>query len=296
MERASQVLSDLCVKSLTTAKSNTFRNLESKNLSYKDSFKYSILCQAQIKIEIRSSTSFSIFEGESDLPTITGPAISDARLTDFLLGASRVKTHYQYLLKAKDAHISSAWLLVTAYYCSFFSCIEILKINDRIQLGFDFDDLQMLQPRATGLHKAKFFQGNALNFIGQIQGNKLVFESNGAKPHVAAWQNLNSVFSSIYKNKSWNEVDSMKKMLSNPALNPSRIRNNWNYKRPDYFGFAGEKFGVQFKKLLGNPRGASDWLDKNGASAAPDDCSRIAALCEFLAPSVIDAYDRIRAL
>lgn len=294
MERASQVLSDLCTKTLATAKNSIPTNSACNDLSYKNSFKYSILHQAQIKIEIRSATSFSIFEGESDLPIINGQAISEARFTDFLLGASRVKTHYQDLIKAKEAHISSAWLLVTAYYCSFFACIEILKINDRIQLGFDPEDLRIMQPRATGIDKAAFFQGNTLNFIGQMQANKIVFESTGAKPHTAAWQQLNGILGSIYKGKSWGEIEILKRMLSDPTLNPSRIRNNWNYKRPDYFGTAGEKFGIHFKKLLGNPKGASDWLTRNGVSAAQDDSGRIAALCEYLAPSIIDAYDRIR--
>lgn len=294
MERASQVLSDLCTKTLTKVKQDFYNDPTTQSLSYKNSFKYSLLHQAQIKIEIKSPTSFSIFEGETDLPEANGQVISEARLTDFLLGASRVKAHYQDLMKAKDAHISSAWLLVTAYYCCFFSCIELLKISDRIQIGFDPDDLLLLQSRSTGQHKAAFFQSNTLNFVGQLQANKIVFESTGAKPHAAAWTHLNSALTSIFKGKSWNEVEMLKRILSDPALNPSRVRNNWNYKRPDYFGTTGESFGIQFKKLLGNPRGSTDWLVRNGATAGQDDSSRIAALCEILAPSIIDAYDRIK--
>lgn len=295
MERASQVLSDLCTKTFKKVNQDFGNDTTTKSLTYKNSFKYSLLHQAQIKVEIRSPTSFSIFEGEPDLPEANGQVISEARLTDFLLGASRVKTHYEDLMKAKDAHISSAWLLVTAYYCCFFSCIELLKITDRIQIGFDSEDLNLLESRATGQHKAAFFQGNTLNFVGQFHANKIVFESTGAKPHAAAWTHLNSALATIFKGKAWEEIEMLRRILSDPALNPSRVRNNWNYKRPDYFGAAGEKFGIQFKKLLGNPKGSKDWLVRNGATAGQDDSSRIAALCEILAPSIINAYDRVKA-
>jgi hypothetical protein len=294
MERASQFLSDLCTKTLSTTKTEKINEPNIERLSYKNSFKYSLLHQAEIRIEIRSPTSFSIFEGESDLPDANGKNISEARLTDFFLGANRVKTHYQDLIKAKNAHMSSAWLLVTAYYCCFFSCIELLKINNHIQIGFDAEDLSLLQTRATGVDKAAFFAKPPLNFIGQFHANKIVFESNGDKPHQAAWQHLNKILNSAFKGKSWVEVEMLKKILSEQHLNPSRVRNNWNYKRPDYFGIKGELFGIQFKKLLGNPKGASEWLVKNGSTAEPDDSSRIAAMCEILAPAVIDAYDRIR--
>lgn len=296
MERASQVLSDLCTKTLTTTKINLGSELSSKSLSFKSSFKHSILHQGEIKIEIGSPTSFSIFEGESDLPDAHGKIISEARLTDFFLGASRIKTHYQDLLKAKEAQVSSAWLLVTAYYCCFFSCIELLKISDHIQLGFDTADVQLLQTRSTGVHKASFFLKPPLNFVGQMRANKIVFESNGDKPHVAAWTHLNSTLNKIFKGKSWCEIEMLKRILTEPQLNPSRIRNNWNYKRPDYYGAKGEMFGVQFKKILGNPKGATDWLVRNGVTADSDDSSRIAAICEILAPAVINAYDRIRSI
>lgn len=294
MERASQLLSDLCVKTLASAKSDLPNSFSNYDLSYKNSFKFSILHQAQIKIETKSPTSFSIFEGETDLPIANGQIISEARFTDFLLGASRVKTHYQDLMKAKEAHLSSAWLLVTAYYCSFFACLELLKITDRIQLGLDSDDLKIMQPRTTGVDKAAFFQGNTLNFVGKVQANKIIFESNGSKPHANAWQQLSIALGTIYKSKSWVEIESIQRLLSEPMHNPSRVRNNWNYKRADYYGKTGEAFGISFRKLIGNQRGASEWLVRNGAYAAPDDSCRIAALCEYLAPAIIDAYDRLR--
>lgn len=295
MERSSQVLSDFCVKKLAAAQDSSLESLEIQSLSYKHSLKYSILHQGQIKIEIKSATSFAIFEGESDVPTADGQIIAEARLTDFLLGANRVKTHYQDLIKAKDAHVSSAWLLVTAYYCCFFSCIELLKFNNHIQLGFDPDDLSLLEPRATGPEKAAFFQGNTLNFVGRIKANKIVFESNGSKPHTSAWFQLKILIESLFGTKSWQETDMLCKILLNPILNPSRVRNNWNYKRADYFGATGEQFGIPFKKLLGNSKGAAEWLIKNGATANADDSARIAALCELIAPSIIDAYNRIRS-
>jgi hypothetical protein len=293
MERASQILSDTCLKQLFQLKqASTTQSF--KILSYKNSFKYSLLHEGQIKIEILSPTSFAAYEGETVLPSINGPAISEARYTDFLLGATRVRAQYNDLLKAKNASVSSAWLLVTAYYCCFYSSIELLKLQNRIPLGFDVGDLAKIAPRATGSDAAAFFQKASLNFIGQPRANKLVFESSGDKPHLAAWKNLSTSFDKIFKDKDWPEIAIYKRILETTDTNPSRVRNNWNYKRPDYYSSSGEAYGSQFKKLVHNPKGARQWLENNAKHADHDDSSRIAALCELLAPSVIDAYDRIR--
>lgn len=295
MRRASQLLSDLCVKRLADAKEKTSLESLKSTPSYKSSFKYSLLHETQIKVEINSATSFSIFEGETDLPTVDGEAILEARFTDFLLSANRVKIQYQDLIKAKESHSSSAWLLVTAYYCGFYACIELLKIVNRIPLGLDIEDLSTLQPRATGTSKAAFFDGKPLNFIGQNYANKIVFESSGSKPHQYAWSQLNSLLKEVFHGKDWQEVEALRMILSDPLLNPSKIRNNWNYKRADYYGSAGERFGVQTRKLIGNLPSATDWIIQNGTSAAQDDSSRIVAICEILTRAVIDAHDRIKS-
>lgn len=295
MHRASQVLSDLCVKRLICAKEKISDKSIRDSLSYRNSFKYSLLHEAQIKVEIISATSFSIFEGESDLPTVDGAAILEARFTDFLLGANRVKTQYNDLVKAKDSHTSSAWLLVTAYYCGFYACIELLKAANRIPLGLDIEDLNTLQPRATGAAKALFFDEKPLNFIGQHYANRLVFQSSGAKPHQYAWSQLNSLLKEAFNGKNWPEIEALKKITADPQLNPSKVRNNWNYKRADYYGIAGERIGSNARKLIGNLTSSAKWITEQGESAAQDDSSRIIAICEVLTNAVIDAHDKIKA-
>jgi hypothetical protein len=291
MQRTSQAISDALVRTYIDSRNNISQSYQDRKSSYKQSFKYALLNDNQINLFASSASEFQVFEGEFDIPTASEAAISEARYTDFMLGALRVKTQYDDLIKAKASGVSSAWLLVTAYYCCFFACIEILKMHNKFLLSFDDEDISKLHDRLTGTFKSDFINNNKnMNFIGSLYAGRIKFSSSGTKPHKIAWIQLQKILQDFFENRqNWDETTTINTILSTPSLNPSRIRNTWNYKRPDYFGATGENINSQFKKLIGDDSSSNKWLIANSHLAIPDDGCRIASLCEILAHSVIDA-------
>lgn len=293
MDRVSQVLSDTCtgkvsgLKSLSTTK-------KFKQLSFRHTLKYSILYDHAIRVDIESPTSFSIYEGDALVPTSEGPAIAEARLTDFLLGGARVKAHYNDLIKLKTNRANVVWLLVTAYYCSFFSAVEILKLHDRIPISLDTEDLAILRYRANGPSHAQFFQNSPVNFSGRMKAGKIVFDSSGEKPHGAVWGAMTSVLRTAFAKYDWPEVKKYLELVDSPSRNPSHIRNKWNYKRADYFGSEGERLGQEFRKIVCNHAAASGWISRANLDSDQSEACSIAALCELSATAIIQAFERVR--
>lgn len=160
-------------------------------------------------------------------------------------------------------------------------------------MSFDSNDIEKLHTKLVGINKPAFINKNTKNFVGSIYAGKIKFTSSGDKPHQTSWIKLKEIINNIFPNKNWPELATIDKILSDPLLNPSTVRNNWNYKRADYFGMTGENINTQFKKLITNPSSAVKWLERNNQSTNSDDGCRIIALCEVLAPAVIDARNRL---
>ncbi|HEY6096104.1 MAG TPA: hypothetical protein VIU93_14235 [Gallionellaceae bacterium] len=245
-----------------------------------------------ISIEINDESEFALFELHGGILAPNSAALSEARVSDFLLGATRVKKQYETLVQMKDAGASSAWLLVSAYYCAFFACIEISKLFNRMSFGLDSDDIESLKSKASGSQYVSFFEKNHSNFVGFERAGKLVFRAIGSKPHVAAWDNGLYSLKQIFSSKGWPEVNQCIAILESADHSPSKIRNVWNYKRSDYYGASGEQLALEFKKLVGNLDGSGKWLARNVSQIGALDPCIIPALCEPLAAAVINASHR----
>ncbi len=295
MNRCSQVLSDKCTTSLADFVQKS-RPIKIDRLTFNASLKYLLLNDPNIAVEITSPTSFEIFESKLGAIVPNGPAISEARLSDFLLGANRVRKQHDAVLRMRDAGTAAAWLVVSTYYCAYFACIELCKIINRISLSFEEDELASLRIKALGAAHAQFFANGQSNFVGTEYAGKLVFQSVGTKPHSAAWENALHAVRLLLGNKGWPEANQYIELLSNPNYSPSRIRNTWNYRRSDYFGHAGESRAREFRKLVGNPEGASAWLKRTNGRTDPLDPCIIAVLCEALTGAVADASQRATEL
>lgn len=291
MDRCSQVIADKCT-SLIADLIKQSHPVALDRLSFGTSLKYLVLNDPSISVEITSPTSFDAYESQHGLVIANGPALSQARLSDFFLESIRVRKQYEAVLKLKDAGAPAAWLLISAYYCAFFACIELCKLLNRVSFGMEDDDLATLRTKATGPYKAQFFAATQNNFVGIDYAGKLQFRSSGAKPHAAAWESALLALRSLYAPKGWPDANRLLDLLSEAEYSPSRIRNTWNYKRSDYFGSLGETKGSEFKKLVGNPEGTAAWLARGrGRLNAQEPCI-IAVLCEVLAAAVIDAARR----
>lgn len=291
MNRLAQVIADKCTEKLAEhiKKSNP---ILSDKLTFNCSLKYLILNDPLICIEINATDKFEIFEVNHGMSIANGPALSEARVSDFLLGATRVKRQYDTLVAMKDSGANSAWLLVSAYYCAFFACIEIAKLFNKISFSLDPEDINDLKYKATGSQHAAFFAASHSNFVGYEYAGKIVFQAVGTKPHVAAWTNCKQSLNQIFPSTSWIEVSTINSILDTPEFSPSRIRNIWNYKRSDFYGSIGEDKAREFKKLIGNPSGSYNWLKKPASRIETLEPCIIPALCEPLSAAVIVAAEK----
>lgn len=291
MDRCSQLIADKCTSLLAGLVQHS-NPVILDQLTFGTSLKYLVLNDPNISVEITSPTSFDVYEVQNGLIVANGPALSQARLSDFFLGSTRVRKQYEAVIKLRDSGAPAAWLLVSAYYCAFFACIELCKLLNRISFSMESDDLNVLRTKATGPFHAQFFAAMNNNFIGVEYAGKLQFRSSGAKPHAAAWENAQLALRSLYSGKPWPDAYRLLELLSDPEYSPSRIRNSWNYKRSDYFGSLGEKNGREFRKLIGNPESAIAWLVRGRGRLNPLEPCIIAVLCEALSAAVIDAARR----
>lgn len=291
MDRCSQLIADKCTSLLAGLIQNS-RPITLDRLTFGASLKYLVLNDPNISVEITSPNTFEVYESQHGLVIANGPALSQAKLADFFLGSTRIRKQYEAVLKLKNSGAPTAWLLISAYYCAFFACIELCKLLNRISFGLESDDLDIMKIKATGSFHAEFFASGNSNFVGTEYAGKLQFRSSGAKPHAAAWENAQFVLRSLYSAKAWPDANRLLELLSDAEYSPSRIRNSWNYKRSDYFGNIGEIKGVEFKKLVGNPEGAAAWLTRGRGRLNSQEPCIIAVLCESLSVAVIDAARR----
>lgn len=291
MNRCSQVLADKC----TTTLAGFIRSsgaIKIDHLTFNGSLKYLMLCDPSISVVITGASSFEIYESSLGMIVPNGPAISQARLSDFLLGVTRVRKQYEDVLRLKACGASAAWLLVSTYYCAYFACVELGKIMNRIPMSLEDSDLYSLACKAVGTDHAAFFAAKHTNFVGSEHAGKLIFRSIGTKPHQAAWENALYVLRQVLGGKGWTDANYYIDLLENAELSPSRIRNTWNYRRPDYFGNSGERQASEFKKLVGNSPGATEWLKRTKGLVAPLDPCIVAVFCEALASAISDAGHR----
>lgn len=261
-------------------------------LTFNASLKYLLINDHRISVNIKSPTCFEVYESNLGHIVANGPAIAEARLSDFLLGSVRVRKQYETVLKMRENGASAAWLLVSAYYCAYFACIELCKVINRISLSFEQDEFSSLRIKAVGPDHARFFESGLSNFVGTEYAGKLVFHSVGTKPHAAAWENALHAFRQELGTKGWIDADQYIQLLNNPDYSPSRIRNTWNYRRSDYFGQLGENQAREFKRLIGNHDGSSAWLKRTGGRVDFLDPCIVAVLCETLGMAVLDAGRR----
>jgi hypothetical protein len=298
LDKCSQTISDKCTQILANYVRDSNIVISDK-LSFSSTFKFSIINEPSISVEASEGNEFSVYVGSDGVIDVNNSVIAEARVSDFLLGAARVRSQYEDLAKMKSSGTSSAWLLVSTYYCAYFSCVEIAKLFDRISMSLAKDDFKDLRAKAFGDFHAELFNNDNLksenlNFVGGYYAGKIVFRTVGTRPHSAAWSNVLYAMRQIFSKKNWPEADRLINLLNDPEVSPSRIRNDWNYKRTDYFGISGESIGAEFKKLIANNGAAISWLTRRYPHIACDDPCIIAYLCESFAPAVIDAARRIR--
>lgn len=256
-----------------------------------DSLKQAIIEDPFIEITAVSEGSFKAF-------TSNGTLFKQATIRDFFCGYTRVKGQYKTLGSLKPGKIAPPWDLTTAYYCAFFSAIELLRLRGIYQVSFDDGEHSELIGKAKGnpglLEKTQ-------NFTGRISasGEEIIFTSNAQKPHQSVWRNTNEsiIKSLIKKHPEWKEAHTLDLITSgsNNWSRPSDIRNEWNYKKTEFYSSISAPLTSEFYSLIESPRAACLWLERS-MGASPDErmlASSVAAICEVLSSSVISAFENL---
>lgn len=290
MGRISEVISERCSKALSDLARRS-GPLTLETLTFNTTLKFSICQDARIAVDILDDSSFEVYEIEYGDPVENSKVLPEARLSDFFLGAARVKRQYDTVIQLRDSS-NSAWLLVSAYYSAFFACIELTKMFGRISFSVDESDMNDLRVKSTGASHAAFFSKGHSNFVGTERAGRLRFNAIGTQPHFFAWDNASKVVKSIFQDKNWADATNFVAMLDSKDCRPSKIRNNWNYKRVDYFGVAGDTRAKEFRKLVGNPDGTQAWIEQRGSNPGELEPCVVVIMAETLSSAVIKASQR----
>lgn len=256
-----------------------------------DSLKQSILDDPFIEVTAVSKGSFKAF-------TNNGIIFKEATLRDFYCGQIRVKAQHQTLKSLKSGKIAPPWDLTTAYYCAFFSAIELLRLQGLFQVSFDACE------HATLLAKAKGNSGfleDAQNFTGRLSacGEVISFTTNGQKPHQSVWRNVYEDLTRPLAEKypDWKEIHTLNLIIcgTNNWSKPSDIRNSWNYKKAEFYSDISQPLISEFYSLIENSSSACRWLERSMGSVPTEKslATSIAVVCEVFSSSVISAYQNL---
>lgn len=289
-------LEDSCVAAIARLAEISQRTDYSR-ITYNDGLKYSILHDPLVEVTVESPTSFSISERIDGDLILEGPSICEGRLVDFVLGAKRVKAQYDNLLASKNSNVNTGWLIVTAYYSAFFAAIEMARLHGLLPMSLASEDIRTLLSKMSGpSNLTQQFAGSPpQNFIGEVSGNKIIYRSSGAKPHVAAWDQVRKhVLKGVVDKTGWIEAAILIYFLSGERSwkPPSELRNDWNYKRADLF--IKNNRGIQFRKLIGNADGGQKWLMQIKHADEENQISILAALAETLCTPITKSLERAR--
>lgn len=227
-----------------------------------------------------------------------GNILAESLLADFIVGYRRVREQHENLvLLIRHDDFNPAWALVTAYYCSFFCSIDLLRIFNRVNLGFDEDDYSNFYSKISG--DKSTLSGNR-NYVGVVNSDcqKIVFSSSGDKPHKIVWPALRKhlIDSCANKKDDWTEFTTLQCILSGERNweFPSDVRNKWNYKRIDYYHDKGSQLGIEFRRIIGDSDRAVQWLSSNFYSRGETHhAASIAVLCEILFSAIDNAYKTV---
>ncbi len=265
-----------------------------RNISYSEGLKETIITDPIISLKVNDDGIFEASEDYQGVSTTHAPAICEARLIDYILGSRRVKAQYRNLLSSKESDVNSAWLIVTAYYTAFFSAIELCRLHGIFPIHLDKSDLASISDRAEGSdEQKKQLRLREGNFLGRLSGSKITFYPNGSQPHQSAWTELNNILSKVSRESDCPEIVSIFRILKSERqwINPSTLRNNWNYKRADHF--VNGSLAINFRKLLGNTKGTQNWLVDVKHASPENQIVALAAITETFSMPVISALDRI---
>lgn len=227
--------------------------------------------------------------------TIKSGQYIESLFTDLYFGKVRIDQQRETLRQLLDCQSHPAWVLVTAYYASFFMAIELSKIAGRFMTNIDDLSLQHLMQQSLNsqtiadIEKYNSFAVRAKP--GDLTGETILeLRKHSPRPHVIAWENFRSLFASIDNTqKSIILLTAILRENSGWAI-PSEIRNSWNYSNPAYFGGYGSEMGKEFISVIKDSSSAFKWAGRNKLSASEENK---ATSIGFLYHVLSSTYDHV---
>lgn len=259
-----------------------------------DSLKQSLIDDPFIELTALSSGSFNAHVNNGDI-------FKESILRDFYCGYSRVVAQYNALASLRSHKAAPPWDLTTAYYCAFFSAIELLRLHGIFQISFDSVEHEALLSK---MHGNSAFLQKSQHFTGKISscGEEIFFTSNAQKPHQSVWRNIHDTLTSPLAQRypDWKEVHTLNLILCGRGnwYKPSDVRNAWNYKRVEFYSDVGRPLISEFYSLIENSASVSSWLERS-FSISPSEkaiASSVAAVCEVFTLAVMSAYSNFSVL
>ena len=155
--------------------------------------------------------------------------------TDFYFSYQKIINHRDQLADNKIKSFALPWILVTTYYSSFFSSIELSRLFGLYNMYLNDEHCRKISSGVNSdftIAKGVYIGGVRMDSQGYI---KIVFsKKRGSRPHEFAWHNVLEIFRKISTNsnqKNYITISEVKKILGtkNEIGSPNNIRNDWNY-------------------------------------------------------------------
>jgi hypothetical protein len=282
-----------------------FKQINALNLSpkpgdsyvFKDTIKQKLLDDGEELI-------FSFHDNKSFEVDIRCEVYKKALFSDYYFGRIRIVEQINSLKNLIAQNNQVAWVIVTAYYSTFYMSNEISKLFGIYITNFNSEDMRNLFSRSDGPVPSDFINHEQSHFSYQVKVThskydgfvKLSFYPKSPRPHVEVWKNLAEVVDKLnvndnkmhHKNLFLDICDTKNKKWHIP----SKVRNDWNYTFANYYGDTGCTLGDAFYKNIRDPTSTFSWGNRRNIQPHESNITASVAYIYHSLRSVIEILDR----
>ncbi|MBE0470998.1 MAG: hypothetical protein IBX55_16005 [Methyloprofundus sp.] len=186
----------------------------------------------------------------------------EAITTDYHYSSQKIQNHRKIVETLLEAKSPGAWILVTAYYQSFYAANEILRLTGAYNSTFDKEAISFLNANnstTVKLSESTHTYKGSVSSTTQDGNIEVTFQSHGDKPHLQVWQGLFSLLKqSNYSptHKNIRRIERFKKIIDSSCKDfpiPSALRNKWNYSKIDAYDRSQDDKFSQMMHMLASP-------------------------------------------
>jgi len=224
---------------------------------------------------------------------IAGIHFNESLRRDFFFGASRIRKLSAAMDKLDKAEGATAWILTTCYYSAFFAGLELLRTTGTFISYFDSSEIETVVQRAKHVaQRPEVGTYEGLATFDTIAGEvRIEFTKTATSHHQFVWSKLNPLIARAIKRAGASDPFSqnLAAIVGEAWPSPSATRNFWNYRDASLFVEAGEKLGVEFRKLMRDRVAAMNWAAKRKLVLHEQSQASSVALVRAVIMNVFDA-------